>query len=237
MEENLHLRRTGERGLPGQELVERAPQRILVRRGSNGCRCPRRLFRRHVGRRPHDNAVARQTLVPVFRIGPSGQAEVRQERFPLAIDHHVIGLDVAVHDPFAVGISHGFRQSLHDARGLERGHAAGFQFFERLAQGLSVDERRNQEVTAVIFTGLVERDNVGVPQVTRRPGFSKEALDLSRRTERARPGHLQRHFSVEVGVVAPVDFRERPFADAFAHFKPADPGGHVHRRCCRRQRV
>ena len=104
---------------------------------------------------------------------PLGQPEVGQVGVVAGADEHVLGLDVAVDEPF-------------DVRGVERlGHlreqpqrppvvelAAHDQVLERR----SLDHAHREEQPAIGLTGLVDGDDVGVVEGGLQQALATEAL-------------------------------------------------------------
>jgi hypothetical protein len=118
-----HDDRTGggsaERRLAGEHLVAHGGEGVLV--GPPVHRVlMRRLLRRHVGRRPEHVAGAGERLV-VARAGGlerAGNPEVRDQHHPVVGQQDVLGLDVAVDHPLAVGVGEGLRRLAGDTQRL-----------------------------------------------------------------------------------------------------------------------
>ena len=95
LERDRHRRLGVERQRAGEQLVEHDPDRVEV--GARVDRVALRLLGREVLRRAHDRA-------GLGHVGGAGarDPEVGDLRAPLVVDDHVVGLDVAVHDPAPV---------------------------------------------------------------------------------------------------------------------------------------
>jgi hypothetical protein len=98
----------GERRAPRQQFVEQHPQREDVAAGIGAQGAHLRLLGRHVLKRADHGAVLReQGPLGQLLLGRLGHAEVDHLRHRLAVvegDHDVGRLDVAVNDPFLVGV-------------------------------------------------------------------------------------------------------------------------------------
>ena len=83
----------------GEHLVQHDPQGVNVRGRADGPGLAASLLRRHVRRRAHDDAALRpRGVVAPLALRPAGQAEVHHDDIlPLAVHHHVRGLQVAMH--------------------------------------------------------------------------------------------------------------------------------------------
>ena len=79
----------------GEHLVEDQTQRVQI--ALAGDRSPGPLLGSHVGGR------ARADFVALKPLGQSGQAEIGKARPPVAVDHNVRRLEVAVQHPLVVG--------------------------------------------------------------------------------------------------------------------------------------
>ena len=100
LREQLHRRAALVRALPRQHLVEHHAQCVDVRPRVDVVRV-HHLLRRHVGRRADDHARRRhRRLVRLVR--ELRDAQVRQLRRPVRVEHDVLGLDVAVDNPVPV---------------------------------------------------------------------------------------------------------------------------------------
>lgn len=125
------------------------------------------LFRRHVGRRPHDLPAV--TDLSVARVLPAGETEVHDHRFALAVDHDVRGLEVAMDDPFVMGFLQRqgqFADYRHDLA------VAQLRFrLQHLRQRLAVDERQHDVVAAVDRADFVDRADLGMVETGGRAGL------------------------------------------------------------------
>src|SRR5205807_1463876 len=98
--DDLPERLTVERRAPGDQEIECGAQAVYVGGGLTAGRVAARLFGRHVGRRAHHVARLGDALGLVG--GQIDQPEVQDEDLPLAVEHDVAGLDVAVNEALLV---------------------------------------------------------------------------------------------------------------------------------------
>ncbi len=121
--QRLGDRGPGEGAFPGEHLVQDDAERELVAPEIDGL-APR-LLRRHVGHRPEDDpllAHGRERGRPgvgrlVVRDVVPGEAEVEELGVPVLRQEDVLGLDVAVDDPFPVRRREAFRHLQARRRG------------------------------------------------------------------------------------------------------------------------
>jgi len=100
--EDLLGRHPGEGRASGQHLVGHDAEGVDVRPLVDVL-LRRRLLRRHVGRRAERHAHGGHVLATGRLAERLGHAEVHHQRVA-ARQHHVVGLDIAVHDPARVGV-------------------------------------------------------------------------------------------------------------------------------------
>jgi hypothetical protein len=107
--------RTGERRLAAQHLVEDAGEAVQVA-ASIDVLVSRRLLGAHVRRRADGHARLRDAVAS-RRAERPGDAEIRDHRVA-ALEHDVLGLDVAMHHPACVGTAQCIRDLAGDAKCL-----------------------------------------------------------------------------------------------------------------------
>ena len=169
--ERLRAGRALERTLPRRHLVEDGAERELV--GAEVERAAARLLGRHVAdRAEHDTRprVGRGRRLQL-RLGVGqgrgelGETEVEDLDEAVLRDHHVLGLEVPVHDPRRVGLGEPVRELRGEVQRLARGERAAR---DQLAQRAALDELHGDVAHAVVGADVEERDDVGV--VERRGG-------------------------------------------------------------------
>jgi hypothetical protein len=92
------------------------------------------------------------------------------------------------------------------------------------------EEFHAEELLAVVFADLVDRDDVRVVQVGRRLGFGLEALEFGFGGELAGANHLQRDDAVEGPVARLIDDPHAAAGDGFQQFVVAEAAPLQHLR-------
>jgi hypothetical protein len=109
------------------------------------------------------------------RLGVARDPEVGHDRpAGRALDHDVLRLHVAVHDPSRMGVRERpghLAEPWNHVRGRQRAAC-----LHPLRQTLSVNVPHHEEGQPVGFVGAIDRHDVGVRQLRRGPGLAKEAL-------------------------------------------------------------
>jgi hypothetical protein len=141
----------------------------------------------------------------------AGDAEVGDLGRPLVVDEHVLGLDVAVHDPALVGGLQGagdldrIRHGLRDGQGAVATDAV----LERLALDELEDDVRRPRVLARVD----HAHDVGVVELRHRPRLAPEALERVGVAGDVAMQHLDRHLALEHRVERPEDSRHAAGTD------------------------
>ena len=224
--ERRHAGLAHERPPARDHLVEKYTQGKHVRTGVDGLALG--LFRRHVGRRAHHDALAghvgvdRHGLVVVFRLrlSPARQAEVQHLHAAVAVDHHVLGLEIAVGDAPGVGRRHGLGQG---QRQLEEAVEREAPLGNHGVEGAALHQFHDQDEQAVDLLDGVQRHDVGM--VERGDGLrlaldAGAALGVPLQVGRQ---DLQGHVAVEAGVQGAVDLAHAALADEGAYLETANP--------------
>ena len=163
----------------GEELVEHEPDREHVAAMIGDARVD--LLGRHVVRRPHDGADARQFLLAGALLADPRDAEVENLDDAVGVDLDVRRLHVAMDDAGAVRVGQAAAHVLDDAQlpGDGQTRTALHDGPERLARHvLHHDVRR-----VVVLADLEHRHDVGVAQAPGRARLAGEALAQLRAVE------------------------------------------------------
>ncbi len=131
-----------------------------------------------------------------------GEPEVEDPDPALGVDHHVVGLEVAVGDAAVVGRAQGVGQRDGDLEELRQRHAP---LGDQLAETAPRDELHGEEVDAVGLLDRVEVDDVRVVQGGEGPGLALEAVQPLAVRRQLRRQDLERHLAPQLGVLGPVD--------------------------------
>src|SRR5918996_169290 len=184
----------GERGSPGQHLVQDAAERVDVRTGVD-CETLGLLGREVGGRAQHGCGLRER--VPGRG---AGDAEVHHLHLAIAGEHDVPGLDVAVHQPGLVcgGQSPGHR--LDDLCGALRHQ--GTLVADDVAERPALDVLHDDEMHVALVAGVVHADDVGVVQARCRLGLAAEAAHELVVVGVLRRQNLDGHGSVEHAIGA-----------------------------------
>src|SRR5688500_5092355 len=172
--QNRLSRPSGERRCTSEHLVRKYSKRIdvdtMIRARIGDC-----LLRRHVRRRSDCDARKRQRAA--FRYGrlPDGlgHTEVGNEGEAIS-DHHVVGLDVPVYDPIAMGMRKR-RRNLAKKPHRIRQRLLAFAI-DLLPERLAVDEWHREVGAPENYTGSENGNDVRVLQLRRDPDFPPEPV-------------------------------------------------------------
>ena len=94
--------------------------------------------------------------------------------------------------------------------------------FDGVLQRLTVDESGGNVEPLAVTSGVVDGNDVGMPQLCSRPGFTQKPLDCLRSLHRSRLRNLERHLTVELGIISPVDRPERAAPQNFFNLETAE---------------
>ena len=164
-------RRTGERRLAGECLVEDARQTVDVAATVYLPRS-RRLLGRHVSRRANRESGFGE-LVPARRADGARDAEIGDNGVATR-EHDVFGLDIAMDDVVAVRVCQRFRHFPRDEqRVLDRQLRLSLQ---PVAEGFAFYERHDVVEGARGVAGVIDGQDVGVLQPGGQLDLAQEAL-------------------------------------------------------------
>ena len=163
----------------------------------------RSLLGAHELRRAHHFAHARHRRIR--RAGdPARHPEVHQQRSARrALQHDVVGLDVAVHHAASVRVGERVGDVLQQAHAFARRQRAGAR--DTLREALALDEAHHERQHALAFLDGVHRHDVGMREARRDAGLPHEPLAQHRIGREGLRQHLDGHMAVELQVAPEVD--------------------------------
>ena len=176
----------------------------------------RNLLGRHVRRGPHHDARLRLVerrhglLVSGETAHLLGEAEVEHLHPPVARDHDVGGLQVAMDDPLAVRVRDRVRHGHRNVHGSRDGPPFGWN---GRRQRLPIDKLHGQEVNALAFLYGIERHHIGVIECGDRARFAMEPGQPVAIGRQVRGQDLQGDIAAEPGVFGPIDLTHSAGAD------------------------
>jgi hypothetical protein len=167
-----------------------------------------RLFRRHVGRRPHDHAhfcAAGRGHRGIAEAGSANifcQPEVQHLDAAFVRNHDIRRLQVAMYDAFLVRRRQRVSQGTGNLNDLpDREAASGNQ----AVQWLPFDQLHRQEVDAVAFLHRVDSDNVRVVELGKRLCLTAKAAQSLRIVRHLGGQHLERYVPAQFRVGGAID--------------------------------
>ena len=219
--EDIHRARAIERQVSRRELIEHDPDRVEiaapVEAGSGG------LFGRHVLRSPADHVGTRQgRQVAVEDLRDAEVQDLDEVRLvaPL-LQHHVLGLEVAVDDVVRVRFPESGQDLRHDlAEALLRNRPL---VAENRAKVLPLDVLHDDVESAVslVAAEVEDLDAVRVVEPARRQGLALEAADDGRVLQQRGLEHLQADQPVQGEVAGAVDLAHSTLADELLDLEPS----------------
>jgi hypothetical protein len=159
------------------------------------------------------------------------EPEIHQAHAALAVDHHVLGLDVAVDQTRGVGRREaGGRLLEHAEQRVEIALGPLSPLADPRAQGLALDVFHRQVHLAVVLADLEHRDHVGVTQARQRHRLATQHVPRAARPRVAQ--HLDRDHAIERGVPgrehqAHAAAADRPQHVVLGDERRLDPGEHL----------
>jgi hypothetical protein len=131
-----------------------------------------------------------------------GEAEVEHLHVPVRPDHHVLGLDVAVHDASTVRCAKRAGELACDVECPFYRQRRRDEVTERPAR----DELlHHQQVAGIRFEDLVDRDDVRVIEGRRRPGLLEKAVGRHPGASCGSHHDLDGNQPIEAGVLGAID--------------------------------
>ena len=206
-EQLLRQPHAGEGNLAGQHMVKCAAERVDVAPRIDRVRVPG-LFGRDIIKGADRRPVASH---PIVVAEVDGQAEVGQLGDPVVRDKDVVRVDVAVDQPFALGVLQTEGHLPDEPRGVARGQRA--RLADHLADVLPLNVLHHE----VTFTGrlalIVNPHEVLVLKLGADHRLAVEPGDRPRVVHPLRREDLERHPTVQLRVPREVDPTHPPLAD------------------------
>ena len=235
--------RSFKRRATGEQLVQHDTQRILVGRGFRLAFESAGDLGRDVTGRAHHGPGPRQTrgimrlrriglllgqLELLGRIDLGRQTEVHQERLAQIVEHDVRRLHIAMDNTFLMRVRQPLRERTHDLRRLLQVDPAVVHDF---AEWLAFDEGRSDVELASAVAGVVNGDDVRMPQLRRGTGFAQETLHPLRIVQHAALRHFDCDLALQLRIVGEVDRAERSGTEALPHLETSDHSDRPVGRC------
>ena len=202
-----HQRGAVEREASLDHLVRHDAEAILI--GGAGHRVSGALLGAHVGGGAHERPHLREDL-PFPRLG---DPEIGDHRIPVAIEHHVGGLDVAVDHPLAVRI----RQCrTHLAQDPDHLRDREGPVLQHVVERFPHQILHHKEGEVASAADQVDRDDVRMGERGDGARLAEEALHRAVGAHQRRRHHLDRDVAPELGVLRQENGGHRAAAE-FAH--------------------
>ena len=217
-----------ERNPPGEQLVEDDPNGVEIRRCAD--RVALRLLRGQVLRGAHDRACLRHVGRTCPRDPEIGHLDV----VGVVLDHHVVGLEVAVDDAAAVGEP----RRLEDLdRDLDRTDRIERRLLaDHLLERAAGQVLHHDVVGVVVGPAVIHADDVGVLQAGGGLGLAAEALDESRILGETAVQQLQRDLASELLILGEEDIGHAARPEAGDHaVAPVDERAWFELSHCRKE--
>jgi hypothetical protein len=188
-----------ERNVARQQLEEHDAERVDV--GGGVHRPAARLLGRDVVARPEHGPGLRHAL----DVERSRDAEVGHLRLAVAVQQHVLRLDVAVNEPGRVREGESATDLRRHLERLPNGQRAAA--LDHLLQVLAGDVLEDDELAVVVLAAVDDGNDARVRELRHGARLAAEALDRLLVGEVRRVQDLQRDVALEQGIVRAVDAR------------------------------
>jgi hypothetical protein len=144
------------------------------------------------------------------RSGQFGDAEVEELGQTVRANHHIVGFDIAMHDPRGMCVIQ-CRDNLNGD--VENEPVIGCLRLREFGQSLPVDELRGDEVRAVGLADLVNGDDVRMIQRRRRLGLANETVHSVSVVGEFRRQDLEGDFTAKRRILREIHLAHPAFAD------------------------
>ena len=152
--------------------------------------------------------------------GEFRQTEIENLDATIAADEQIVGLEVAVHDPFVVGS----REALGDLYGVVDDLARRQESaVEHGAEAFALEKLGDEEWGTFVVSDVVDGQNVGMVQRGYRLRFLLEAAEAIGVAGEGFGQNLQSDVAVEARVAGAVDLPHSACADRRLNFVRAEP--------------
>ena len=199
---------TGERRTPGQQLIGKRSHSIYVgsmiyvRIGSG-------LLGRHIGRCAERYASGSELIAARGFTHCLSYTEIHYQRVA-AREHHVVGLDVAVHNTLLMRVSQRIHHFANDLYCFVYRQLT--VFCDAMPQGLAFDVGHHVVEETVRFTGVVQRQDVRVCEIGGYLNLSEESLGTQCGGELGAQ-YLQRNLAVVLEILREIHGSHPTLAD------------------------
>ena len=222
--ECLSHRASRERRTAREQVVEQRAQRIDVAARTDFAELLRGLFGRHVARRTK-RLTAHGQVRAVRQL--FGQTEVGDARLVERINEHVGRFEVAVQHAALMGIVDGLCDLFYVPRRLfGRQRSCAYE----IGKIVPLDEIHREIGLAFRLAHFVDTDDVRMLETRRCLRLRTEPFDRRPAGELTGQDHLERHLTVEIGLVSAIDHAHSTARDLSQEFVIAKGTGKQFRR-------
>ena len=199
LDQPLGQRPVRERGVPGQQVIQRAPQSVDVGPGVDQV-AVNRLLRRQVIRRAEHLFVVFDGEGLLVPLGQPRQAHIEDLDRSLFVDQQVARFDIPVDHAAAVGVGQSL-SGLADVVGCFVVRQ-GSILLDPAIEVATLDVLHDQVVGAPLVVDVVCLHDVGMIERGDRPSFQKEAVQVGGIVNLGAGQNLDRHLTPHQGVFA-----------------------------------
>ena len=153
-----------------------------------------------------------------------GQAEIGDFHLAAFVQQDVLGLDIAMDDPFFMGVLQGLANLGDDCQCLLRLQTSALDEMPQIAP---VDELHDQVKQAARFAEIVDGDDVGMAEPGQGAGFASKAFGKGRIATPLGRQDLDSHLAIQLDLPGPVDGAHAALADQFLDFELREKGSQI----------